>query len=83
MKKRKTNQSHKTTKSEGSLHVGDLLDAGIAQQLKELKKQKEQEMLKEKEEERARQLFEAKQREKNKTFEELFEESTLDWKKYK
>jgi len=83
MKKKKQNQVQKPTKPENGLNVGDLLDSSIAQKLKDLKKEKEQELIKQKEEERARQQFEAKQREKNKTFEELLNESTLDWKKYK
>jgi len=84
MKKKKNNQvAQKPPKQDHGLNVGDLLDSSIAQKLKDLKKEKEQELIKEKEEERARQQFEAKQREKNKTFEELLNESTLDWKKYK
>ena len=85
MKKKKNNHQQKPSKQEQrqGLNLGDLLDTDIAQKLKDLKKVKEQELTKQKEEERARQEFEAKQREKNKTFEELFNESALDWKKYK
>lgn len=80
---KKNNPIQKPMKPENGLNVGDFLDSSIAQKLKDLKKEKEQELIKQQEEERARQQFEAKQREKNKSFEELLNESTLDWKKYK
>lgn len=63
--------------------LGDRLDARVADKLKELRKQTEKEWLERKKEQKAREEFERKQREKNKTFEELLNESNLDWKNFK
>ena len=68
---------------EKGLSLGDLLSHEMAEQLKKIKKEKEQELQQQREEELARKQFEAKQREKNKSFEELLNESKMDWKKYK
>lgn len=63
--------------------LGDLLNEEIMQQLKDTKKTlAEQEKAKRvAEEERKR--WERKEREKNKTFEQLLSESNLDWKQFK
>ncbi|RXT15213.1 YqkE family protein [Ammoniphilus sp. CFH 90114] len=83
--KRKTSSksSSKPANNEAALSLGDLLSQDMAEQLKKIKKEKEQELQKQREEELARKQFEAKQREKNKTFEELLNETPMDWKKYK
>ena len=73
----------KPKEAEKGLSLGDLLSQDMAEQLKQIKKNKEQEIQQQKEEEAARKQFEAKQREKNKSFEELLNESRMDWKKYK
>lgn len=79
---RKKTPSQALEKEKG-LSLGDLLSQEMAQQLKNIKKEKEQELQQQREKELARKQFEAKQREKNKSFEELLNESKMDWKKFK
>lgn len=83
MKKKKQVPQQGAEKKEQGTSLADLLDSKLAEQLKQLKKEKEAEIQKQKEEELARKQFEAKQKEKNKTFDELLNESNLDWKKFK
>ncbi|HJV45354.1 MAG TPA: YqkE family protein [Bacillota bacterium] len=88
MKKRKNQQPQKLQKptvqpEDKGINLSDFLNPEIANQLKSLKKEKEAELQKLKEEEMAKKLFEQKQREKNKSFEELLNETHLDWKKFK
>lgn len=63
--------------------LGDMLNENLVKQLKEQKQQlkaaEEQKQLEE--EERKRE--ERRQREKNKSFEELLNESSMDWKSFK
>jgi hypothetical protein len=84
-KRRNTNQQKQSAASGGEkgTSIGDVLHFDIAEKLKNLKKEKEQEWQKKKEEEEAKRQFEQKQREKNKSFEELLNETPLDWKKFK
>lgn len=79
---RKKTPSPAPEKDKG-VSLGDLLSQDTAELLKRIKKEKEQELQQQREEELARKQFEAKQREKNKSFEELLNESQMDWKKYK
>lgn len=61
----------------------DALNAELLEKLKHTKKElEEKERMKKKEEERKRRE-ERKKREKNKSFEELLNESDLDWRKFK
>ena len=85
MKKRKGGPNPKPTLAtkDNGLNLGDFLNPETAEKLKSLKKEKEQELQKQREEEIAKKMFEQKQREKNKTFEELLNETNLDWKKFK
>ncbi|WP_342670263.1 DUF3886 domain-containing protein [Bacillus solimangrovi] len=81
-KKRKQSQKQKE-KREDALEVKDRLGSDVFAKLKE--KQKELKAVEEKhaEEEKQRKIKEKKEREKNKSFEELFEESNMNWKEYK
>ncbi|MFB6465919.1 YqkE family protein [Cytobacillus sp. Hz8] len=65
------------------LTLGDLLNKELVDQLKEKKTalKIEEDHKREMEEQRKRE--ERRQREKSKSFEELLNESELDWKKYK
>ncbi|HEY9576387.1 MAG TPA: DUF3886 domain-containing protein [Pseudobacillus sp.] len=81
MKKRK--QVNTNEKTQEQLTLKDTLNAGILEQLKEKQKK-----LKVEEEERKaaaeqQKREERRRREKNKSFEELLNESSMDWEKFK
>ncbi|WP_033828487.1 DUF3886 domain-containing protein [Bacillus andreraoultii] len=61
----------------------DALGDELIKKLKETKKELEEKELKQKEEAEAKKREERRKREKNKSFEELLQESDLDWRKYK
>lgn len=82
MKKKNVQQQQREKKDQGT-SLGDLLDSKLAEQLKQLKQDREAEIQKQREEEAAKKQWETKQKEKNKTFDELLNESKLDWKKFK
>ena len=76
---------HKSTKKndDGSISLGDMLNPNILSQLQDKKS-----ALKEEEQRRIQQIEkqkreERKRREKNKSFEELLNESNLNWKQFK
>ncbi|WCK55556.1 YqkE family protein [Aneurinibacillus sp. Ricciae_BoGa-3] len=75
-------ESKKEPKQEG-MGLGDRLDAGILEKLKNTSKALKQEEAERQEQEKQRRLEEARLREKNKSFAEMLDESKLDWKKYK
>ncbi|WP_409297952.1 YqkE family protein [Peribacillus sp. SCS-26] len=88
MKKRKKhNQAHAGSQRKeadsGQITLGDMIKGDMLSKLKEthseLEKERHAALLKE--EERKRE--ERKQREKNKSFEELLNESNTDWRKFK
>ncbi len=81
MPRRKNNQTREREKEKGSLkdHLqGDILTK-LQEKKKELKAKEEDERLQQAEQRRR----EREEREKNKSFEELLDESGLDWKKFK
>lgn len=80
-KKRKQPQLPKQEKE--TISLGDQLNSALLQQLKEKKKQLVDVEEKRQEQAIARKKEEARQREKNKSFEELFNESSLSWKEFK
>jgi hypothetical protein len=81
-KKNKHTQSVKKAEDEKVL-LQERLQGNIFEKLKEKQRLlKEEEQMK-KEAELARKKEEARLREKNKSFEELLNESSMDWKKYK
>ncbi|WP_075982213.1 YqkE family protein [Bacillus massilinigeriensis] len=81
MKKHQAKPKQKT--DDKPLTLGDLLNKELVNQLKETKTQLkvEEDRKKELEEERKREA--RRQKEKNKSFEELLNESELNWKEYK
>ncbi len=70
-------------KDDQAVSVSDHLNSNLLEQLKAVKKN----LTKEQEEKAAaleqKRIEERKQREKNKSFEELFNESSLSWKEFK
>lgn len=85
MKKKQQRQTHsqKPKKDESAITLGDMLNKDLMQQLKEKQQQlKETEEKKIKEEEE-RKREERRLKEKNKSFEELLNESSTDWRKFK
>ncbi|WLR49688.1 YqkE family protein [Bacillus tianshenii] len=76
-------QRSKKQKQDDALHLGDRLDGNVFAKLKEKQKELQAVEKQREEEEKQRRIQERKEREKNKSFEELFEESNLDWRKYK
>lgn len=75
------NQSKK--KEDDSLKLGDLLGGDIMAQLREKQKQLSDQEAAKKAAEEARKKEERRLKEKNKSFEELLNESGMDWKKFK
>jgi len=73
----------KKNKDDQAVSVSDHLNRDLLEQLKAVKK----DLTKEQEEKEAaleqKRIAERKQREKNKSFEELFNESSLSWKDFK
>lgn len=68
---------------DGAVTLGDLLDQELKAKLKEQQKSLKAEEERRKELEAQRKKEERKQKEKSKSFEELLEESELNWKEYK
>ncbi|SEA58805.1 Protein of unknown function [Thalassobacillus cyri] len=63
--------------------LSERLNGDIVSQLQSKKTKLKQKEKKEQEKERKRKIEERKKREANKSFEELLEESEMDWKKFK
>nr|WP_203361999.1 YqkE family protein [Bacillus sp. REN10] len=84
MKKKKQSAKHQPASAkEDLLTLKDTLNAGVLEQLKrkqkELKEQEQQQI----DAEEKRKKEDRRQREKNKSFEELLNESSMDWMKFK
>lgn len=73
----------KKKKQEAELTLKNSINGDIFEQLKQKKAELEKVESVKKEEERLREIEEKKQREKNKSFEELLNESNMNWKNYK
>ncbi len=73
----------KKKKQEAELTLKNSINGDLFEQLKNKKKELEKEEKTKKEEENLRKIEERKQREKNKSFEELLNESNMNWKNYK
>jgi hypothetical protein len=80
---KKQRQQPKAKKDESAITLGDILNQDLMKQLKE--KQQELKATEEKkiQAEEARKREERRLKEKNKSFEELLNESTTDWKNFK
>ncbi|MBM7661022.1 hypothetical protein JOC85_001794 [Bacillus mesophilus] len=72
-----------TKKEDDTLLLKERLNLDLFQQLKDKQKQLIENEQRIKEAELARKKEEARLKEKNKSFEELLNESSLDWQKYK
>ncbi|MBW3113404.1 MULTISPECIES: YqkE family protein [Bacillaceae] len=73
----------KKKKQEAEMTLKNSISGDLFEQLKEKKAELEKVESVKKEEERLRKIEEKKQREKNKSFEELLNESNMNWKNYK
>ncbi|MEI2665125.1 YqkE family protein [Rossellomorea sp. LJF3] len=73
----------KKKKQEAELTLKNSINGDIFEQLKQKKAELEKVESVKKEEDRLRKIEEKKQREKNKSFEELLNESNMNWKNYK
>lgn len=84
MKKKQTQQRKQANpKQEAGITLGDMLNQDLLKQLKETQQELKNKEQKQKEAEEQRKHEERRLKEKNKSFEELFNESNMDWKKYK
>jgi hypothetical protein len=83
MKKRQQLTKPKVKKDEGAVTLGDMLNQDLVKQLKD--KQNELKAAEEKkvQEEELRKREERRLKEKNKSFEELLNESSTDWRNFK
>ncbi|MCM3617462.1 YqkE family protein [Sutcliffiella horikoshii] len=82
-KKHKRNQSPVTGKKEEKVSLKDQLEGDVFSKLKTMKDKLVQTEQRQKEQEVARIKEEKRLKEKNKSFEELFEESNQNWKEFK
>ncbi|RFU65616.1 YqkE family protein [Peribacillus glennii] len=83
-KQQKHKNHHQAQKKENdSLKLGDLLGGDIMARLRETQKQLSDEQAAKKAAEETRKKEERRLKEKNKSFEELLNESGMDWKKFK
>jgi Protein of unknown function (DUF3886) len=73
----------KKKKQEAELTLKNSINADLFEQLKNKKRELEKVEAVQKEEEQKRKAEERKQREKNKSFEELLNESDMNWQNYK
>ncbi|WP_153122762.1 YqkE family protein [Peribacillus tepidiphilus] len=83
MKKKGKKNPTQTPKKEEKLTLGDMLNQELLTQLREKQQELTKVELLKKEEEERRRKEELKKKEKNKTFEELLNESEMDWRSYK
>lgn len=83
MKKKKQSRPAQKPVEEKPVTLGDLLHGDLVKQLKNTKNELEAEAQRQKEAEEERKKEERRLKEKNKTFEELLNESEFDWKKFK
>jgi hypothetical protein len=83
MKKQKQQPKLKAKKDEGAVTLGDLLNQDLVKQLKERQNELKAAEEKKVQEEEERKREERRLKEKNKSFEELLNESSTDWRNYK
>jgi hypothetical protein len=81
--KKKQNRQQPNRIEEKPATLGDLLNKDIMEKLKNQQKELKEQEEKAKQEEAMRKREEQRLREKNKSFEELLSESSMDWKKFK
>ncbi|UOY93879.1 YqkE family protein [Ectobacillus sp. JY-23] len=83
MKKKKQQKLTTAHNESQAIHVKDRLNDDLIQKLKGKQKRLTEKLEQERIAEIERKQREAKEKEKNKTFEELFSESNLSWKDFK
>ena len=83
MARKKQPQRKPAKQEDTNLHLGDLLNADVLGKLRQKKGEWEEAEKKRQEEAERQKREERKRREKNKSFEELLNESDLNWKKFK
>jgi hypothetical protein len=83
MNKRQQQPKQKAKKDEGAVTLGDLLNQDLVKQLKERQNELKAAEEKKVQEEEERKREERRLKEKNKSFEELLNESSTDWRNYK
>lgn len=80
---KKNQQKPKVKKDESAITLGDMLNQDLMKQLKEKQQELKASEEKKLQEEEARKREERRLKEKNKSFEELLNESSTDWRKFK
>jgi hypothetical protein len=78
-------KQHKKPKKtdDGSIHLNDRISPDVLEKLKQTSKALKEEEIKKQEEARAKERQLKIEKEKNKSFEELLNDSSLDWTNYK
>lgn len=79
----KPKQNQKPKKDEAAVTLGDMLNIDLVNQLKNKQMELKAEEERKKEAEEQRKKEERRLKEKNKSFEELLNETSMDWKKFK
>ncbi|OCA90999.1 hypothetical protein A8F94_03790 [Bacillus sp. FJAT-27225] len=83
-KKKQTKRlNQQSKKTESPLTLGDMIDQDLFTQLKNRQQELKQEEARKAEEEEQRKREERRLKEKNKSFEELLNESGMSWKDFK
>ena len=83
MAKKKRQPTNNKKKQDDKLSLGDLLNQDVLAKLKDTQKELKENEARKQEEEAERIRKERREREKNKSFEELLNESNLKWNEYK
>ena len=81
--KKKQNKPVKDIQEKSTYYLGDLLDAKLVHELKEKKKELQNQDDQKRLAEEERKKEERRLKEKNKSFEELLNESNFNWKEFK
>lgn len=82
-KKSKQNHQSKPKKDDTAVTLKDMINPELMKQLKEQQEQLKAEADRRKEEEEQRKREERRLKEKNKSFEQLLNESGMNWKEFK
>lgn len=80
---KKKQQKMKPTKDESKVTLGDMLNQELMKQLKDKQQELKEAEEKKATDEEAKKREERRLKEKNKSFEELLNESQFNWKEYK
>jgi hypothetical protein len=79
----KKQQRQKPKKDDAAVTLGDMISKDLLNQLKDQQQELKAEEEKRKEAEEQKKREERRLKEKNKTFEQLLAESSMNWKEYK